>query len=181
MIQERNLDYATIGGGCFWCIEAVFSKLRGIKSAISGFAGGQLKNPTYRDVITGRTGHAEVVQISFDPSEISFGEILKIFFHVHDPTTPNRQGADVGTQYRSVVFYHNKQQEKIAQEIISEIESSGLWKDPIVTEILPITDFYKAEEYHQNYYRKNPNQPYCTFVIEPKLKKLSKFFNKGHN
>ena len=181
MIQERNLDYATIGGGCFWCIEAVFSKLRGIKSAISGFAGGQLKNPTYRDVITGRTGHAEVVQIAFDPSEISFGEILKIFFHVHDPTTPNRQGADVGTQYRSVVFYHNKQQEKIAQEIISEIESSGLWKDPIVTEILPITDFYKAEEYHQNYYRKNPNQPYCTFVIEPKLKKLSKFFNKGHN
>jgi len=180
MVQKKDLDYATIGGGCFWCIEAVFSKLYGIKSAISGFAGGQLKNPTYRDVITGRTGHAEVVQIAFDPFEINFGEILKIFFHVHDPTTPNRQGADVGTQYRSVVFYHNEQQEKIAQEIITEIESSGLWRDPVVTEILPITDFYKAEEYHQNYYMKNPDQTYCTFVIEPKLKKLSEFFHNKY-
>lgn len=176
MVQNENLDYATLGGGCFWCIEAVFSKLRGIHSVLTGYAGGHLTNPTYLDVITGRTGHAEVAQLAYDPSVIGFGEVLDVFFHIHDPTTLNRQGADVGTQYRSIVLYHNQQQLNIAHEVTNEIETSGIWKAPLVTEIAPLIEFYKAEEHHQHYYQKNPNQPYCAFVIEPKLHKISKLF-----
>ena len=151
-------------------------EVRGVKSATSGYSGGTVKNPTYREVTTGRTGHAEVVQIAFDPEVISFRDILTIFFHLHDPTTLNRQGADIGTQYRSVIFYHNSEQEKTAREVFSEIDASDLWADPLVTEISPLEEFYIAEDYHQNYFQNNPNQPYCTFVISPKLSKLRKLF-----
>ena len=174
--ENTNLEYATLGGGCFWCIEAIFMEVRGVKSATSGYSGGTVKNPTYREVTTGRTGHAEVVQIAFDPEIISYHDILTIFFHLHDPTTLNRQGADIGTQYRSVIFYHNSEQEKTAREVFSEIDASDLWADPLVTEISPLEEFYIAEDYHQNYFQNNPNQPYCTFVISPKLSKLRKLF-----
>jgi peptide-methionine (S)-S-oxide reductase len=174
--MNNNFEYATLGGGCFWCIEAVFSEVRGINAAISGYSGGTIKNPTYREVTSGRTGHAEVVQLQFDPEVISYRDILTIFFHLHDPTTLNRQGADVGTQYRSVIFYHNDEQEKVAREVFEEIDRSDLWDDPLVTEISPIQEFYRAEDYHQDYYANNPNQPYCTFVISPKMSKLRKLF-----
>ncbi|TVQ90383.1 MAG: peptide-methionine (S)-S-oxide reductase [Bacteroidetes bacterium] len=173
---NTNLEYATLGGGCFWCIEAIFMEVRGVKSATSGYSGGTVKNPTYREVTSGKTGHAEVVQIAFNPEVISFRDILVIFFHLHDPTTLNRQGADVGTQYRSVIFYHNEDQEKTASEVFREINDTDLWADPLVTEISPMEKFYVAEDYHQNYYQNNPNQPYCTFVISPKLSKLRKLF-----
>lgn len=174
--MNKNSEYATLGGGCFWCIEAVFSEVRGIHTAISGYSGGTVKNPTYREVTSGRTGHAEVVQLEFDPEVISYRDILTIFFHLHDPTTLNRQGADVGTQYRSVIFYHNEEQEKVAHEVFREIDRSDLWDNPLVTEISPLQEFYRAEDYHQDYYANNPNQPYCTFVISPKMSKLRKLF-----
>jgi len=173
---QNKSEYATIGGGCFWCIEAIFSEVRGIHSATSGYSGGTVKNPSYREVISGRTGHAEVVQLAFDPEIISYRDILEIFFHLHDPTTLNRQGADVGTQYRSVIFYHNEDQEKTARKVFEETDRSDLWDNPLVTEISPLVEFYIAEDYHQNYFKNNPNQPYCTFVISPKLSKLRKLF-----
>ncbi len=177
MEQHSNqYELATIGGGCFWCIEAIYMEVRGIESATSGYSGGKIKNPTYREVTSGRTGHAEVVQLKYDPEVITYRQILEIFFHLHDPTTLNRQGADVGTHYRSVIFYHNAEQEKIAREVFSEIDASDLWDDPLVTEITPLTAFYMAEDYHQNYFQNNPNQPYCTFVIGPKMTKLRKLF-----
>ncbi len=174
--NSEQFETATLGGGCFWCIEAVFLDVKGIISATSGYSGGHIKNPAYREVTTGRTGHAEVVQLSFDPAVISYQEILEIFFHLHDPTTLNRQGADVGTQYRSVIFYHNNDQEKKAKEVFAEIDASDLWENPLVTEISPLKEFYVAEDYHQNYYKNNPNQPYCTYVISPKMQKLRHLF-----
>ncbi|MFN2395556.1 MAG: peptide-methionine (S)-S-oxide reductase MsrA [Bacteroidales bacterium] len=174
--MDKNFEYATLGGGCFWCLEAVFSEVKGINAAISGYSGGTIKNPTYREVTSGRTGHAEVIQLQFDPEVISYRDILTIFFHLHDPTTLNRQGADVGTQYRSVIFYQNEDQEKVAREVFKEIDRSDLWDDPLVTEVSPLQEFYKAEDYHQDYYANNPNQPYCTFVISPKMSKLRKLF-----
>lgn len=167
---------ATLGGGCFWCIEAVFDELKGVESVASGYAGGKVKNPTYREVCSGMTGHAEVTQITFDPRVISFKEILQVFFTVHDPTTPNRQGADIGAQYRSVIFYHDEEQKRIAEQVIAEINAAKIWDDPIVTEIAPFTAFYKAEGYHQDYYVNNPGQPYCQVVIAPKVVKFRKQF-----
>ncbi len=173
---NENYQVATLGGGCFWCIEAIYLEMNGVISATSGYSGGKIKNPTYREVTSGMTGHAEVVQIVFDPEVISYRDILTIFFHVHDPTTLNRQGADVGTQYRSVIFYHDEDQKVIAEGVMSEISKSKLWRDPLVTELSPLTVFYIAEDYHQNYFENNPNAPYCTFVISPKLEKFRKNF-----
>lgn len=172
----KQLQLATLGGGCFWCIEAVFVELKGVEKVESGYAGGAVKNPTYRDVCTGKTGHAEVTQITFDSSVVSFQEILQVFFTIHDPTTLNRQGADVGTQYRSVIFYHDDEQKKIAHQAIAEMNAAKIWDNPIVTEIAPYTEFYKAEGYHQNYYANNPGQPYCQVVIAPKVVKFRKQF-----
>jgi peptide-methionine (S)-S-oxide reductase len=171
-----RMELATIGGGCFWCIEAVFLQVRGIHSSTSGYSGGHVKNPAYREVTTGNSGHAEVVQLKFDPEIISYEQILEIFFHLHDPTTLNRQGADVGTQYRSVIFFHDAAQEKTASEVFARIDESDLWPNPLVTQIEPLENFYVAEDYHQNYYRNNPNQPYCTYVISPKMAKLRSLF-----
>lgn len=167
---------ATLGAGCFWCTEAVFLNVKGVIKVESGYSGGQLKNPTYRQVCTGQTGHAEVTQITFDPAVISFEDILEVFWNTHDPTTLNRQGADEGTQYRSVVFYHNQEQKKIAEQYKKQLEASKIYKNPIVTEISPFTEFFKAEDYHQNYYALNPNQGYCQFVIRPKVEKFKKQF-----
>lgn len=178
---DNNFQLATLGGGCFWCLEAIFMEVKGIESVTSGYSGGTVKNPAYREVTTGRTGHAEVVQVKFDPEIISFKDILEIFFHLHDPTTLNRQGADVGTQYRSVIFYHDENQEETAREVFKEIDASDLWDDPLVTEISPMTAFYVAEDYHQNYFQNNPSQPYCTFVIGPKMQKLRKLFKEKLN
>lgn len=165
-------EFATFGGGCFWCIEAVFERIDGVQSVTSGYAGGMKKNPTYEEVCTGRTGHAEVVQIEYDPKKISYDELLDIFWKAHDPTTLNRQGADVGTQYRSIILYHNEAQKGAALKSKGNIGSSGAFSDPIVTEIEPLDTFYPAEQYHQNYYEKNPSAGYCTIVIRPKLKKM---------
>lgn len=170
------MELATLGSGCFWCTEAVFQQLKGVQSVVSGYSGGQVENPTYEQVTTGRTGHAEVCQIQFDPEQISYEDMLEVFFSTHDPTTLNRQGNDVGTQYRSVIFYHNEEQKKSAERVKKELDESGTWKNPIVTEIIPFDKFYKAEDYHQNYYRNNPNQGYCRLVIAPKLKKFEKVF-----
>ena len=169
-------EKATLGGGCFWCIEAVFQKLKGVQSVVSGYAGGKIPNPSYERVCSGATGHAEVVQITFDPAVISYADVLYVFWRLHDPTTLNRQGADVGTQYRSVIFYHDEQQKEIAERSKAETESAGLYPDAIVTEISPLPEFYAAEGYHQNYYRNNPNQPYCRFVVDPKIQKLQREF-----
>jgi peptide-methionine (S)-S-oxide reductase len=171
-----NHEVATLAGGCFWCLEAVFDQLKGVENVESGYAGGHVLNPTYRMVCTGETGHAEVVQITFDPSLISFKELLQVFFTIHDPTTLNRQGADVGTQYRSAIFYHTPEQKDVAEEVVAEMVAAKVWDDPIVTEITRITDFYPAEEYHRDYYLRNPNQPYCQVVIAPKVAKLRKHF-----
>jgi peptide-methionine (S)-S-oxide reductase len=165
---------ATLGGGCFWCLEAIYDDLKGVEKVESGYAGGNSPNPSYKQVCTGTTGHAEVVQLDFNPNVISYRDILHIFFTIHDPTTLNRQGADVGTQYRSVIFYHDDEQRKIAKEVIGEIEAAGLWANPIVTELTPLDEFYKAEEYHQEYFANNPNQPYCQVVIAPKVAKFRK-------
>ncbi len=170
------MESITLGGGCFWCIEAVFQEIKGVKSVVSGYAGGHTKNPTYKDVTAGKTGHAEVCQIYYDEEDISFDEILEVFFEAHDPTTLNRQGADVGTQYRSIILYHSEEQREKADQYIATLEKSGKWKNPIVTEIMPLEEFYRAEDYHQNYYRTNPNQGYCRIVIKPKLEKVKKTF-----
>lgn len=163
-------EVATLGGGCFWCVEAVYQDLQGVLKVESGYSGGNIDNPSYREVCSGLTGHAEVVQVTFDPAVISFKEILEVFFTVHDPTTLNRQGNDTGTQYRSAIFYHSPQQKTIAEEV--KAASAEIWDDPIVTEITPFDKFFKAEDYHQNYYKDNPNQGYCSFVIAPKVKKF---------
>lgn len=167
---------ATLGGGCFWCLEAVYQELRGIESVVSGYAGGNIANPTYEQVSSARTGHAEVVQLTFNPEEISFREILEVFFTIHDPTTRNRQGNDVGPQYRSAIFYHDEAQKATAQEIIGEFEAQNLWANPIVTEVAPLQAFYAAEAYHQNYFRNHPQAGYCRVVIEPKVAKFRKKF-----
>ena len=162
----------TLGGGCFWCLEAVYDQLEGVLDVVSGYAGGQLVDPDYKSVCSGTTGHAEVVQVTFDPQEISFKEILEVFFTIHDPTTLNRQGADVGTQYRSAIFYHNEDQQAAAEQVIAEIEAAKIWPNPIVTEITPLDVFYPAEDYHQEYFQRNPYQGYCQVVIAPKVAKF---------
>jgi peptide-methionine (S)-S-oxide reductase len=174
--MNDNLDTAVLGAGCFWCIEALFQNLKGVHNVEAGYSGSKVKNPTYDDVCTGTTGHTEVTRITFDSEIISFEQLLDVFWRTHDPTTLNRQGADVGTQYRSVIFYNNEEQRKIAEESKQSVGSSGLWKELIVTEIIPLEEFYKAENYHQNYYNNNSNQPYCSAVITPKLKKFLKEF-----
>ncbi len=174
--KNKDLSLATFGGGCFWCIEAVFNRVRGVHSATSGFAGGHVRNPSYREVTTGNTGHAEVVRVAFDPEEVSYLQLLEIFFRVHDPTTLNRQGADVGTQYRSAIFFHDDNQQTVAEKVKSRLEQEKIWQDPIVTGITPLEAFYKAEEHHQNYFEKNPNQGYCQMVIMPKVKKFKNLF-----
>lgn len=176
MIDTTKYQVATFGEGCFWCTEAVFQRLNGVAKVESGYSGGTVPNPTYDAVCTGKTGHAEATQIFFDPKIISFKELLEVFWKTHDPTTMNRQGADVGTQYRSVIFYHNDEQKKLAEEYKQKLEAEKIWKDPIVTEISPFKNFYKAEDYHQDYYNRNGSQPYCTFVITPKIEKFEKVF-----
>jgi peptide-methionine (S)-S-oxide reductase len=169
-------ETTVLGGGCFWCLEAVYTELRGVQTVISGYAGGSVDNPSYELVCSGRTGHAEVVQLTFDPSEISFREILEVFFTIHDPTTLNRQGNDVGPQYRSIILYTSPEQEQIAREVIAEITASGIWPRPIVTQIEPLARFYPAEAYHQNYFERNPYQPYCQIIIAPKVAKARQKF-----
>jgi peptide-methionine (S)-S-oxide reductase len=176
MLTHSQKEVATLGGGCFWCLEAVYDEVRGVAAVVSGYAGGSVANPSYREVTSGRTGHAEVVQITFNPQEVSFKELLEVFFTIHDPTTLNRQGADVGTQYRSVIFTHSPEQKAVAEQVIAEMEAAGLWPDPIVTEIAPLTDFYEAEDYHQEYYAQNPEQGYCQVVIAPKVAKFRRQF-----
>lgn len=176
MTEATKTEQATLGGGCFWCLEAAFELLRGVKSVVSGYAGGQTPRPNYESVCTGRTGHAEVVQITFDPSVITFDDLLDVFFAIHDPTTLNRQGADQGTQYRSVIFPHDAEQERQARAKIAATEAEGVWSTPIVTTIEPLTEFYPAEAYHQGYYRGNPRQSYCQVVISPKVAKLRQKF-----
>lgn len=166
----QQLETAVFGGGCFWCVEAVFEKVDGVKSVVSGYAGGAKPEPTYEEVSSGATGHAEVVQIQFDPAVVSYEKLLDIFWKAHDATTPNRQGADFGTQYRSIILYSNEQQKRAAEKSMKE--AAAAFDDPITTDVKPLARFYKAEEYHQDYFRKNPNAPYCVFVIQPKLKKL---------
>lgn len=172
-------EITTLAGGCFWCLEAIYDQLKGVTDVVSGYTGGHIKNPTYKQICTGTTGHAEVVQVTFDPAVISLHEILQVFFTIHDPTTLNRQGADVGTQYRSAIFYHSPEQQAIAEQVIAEIESAKIWDNPIVTEVAALDVFYPAEDYHQEYYENNPNQGYCMVVIAPKVTKFrQKFLNK---
>jgi len=169
-------ELATLGGGCFWCLEPIFEELRGVGQVLPGYAGGRVANPTYHQVCGGDTGHAEVVQVEFDPSAISYADLLRVFLTVHDPTTPNRQGADVGTQYRSAIFYHSPEQKAAAEQVIAEIEREGVWSRPIVTEVAPLKVFYPAEDYHVDYYANNPNQGYCRVVIDPKVAKFRQKF-----
>jgi len=169
-------ETATLGGGCFWCLEAIFKELRGVENVVSGYSGGSVPDPTYVEVSTGTTGHAEAVQITFDPGIISFRELLQIFFTFHDPTTLNRQGADVGTQYRSVIFYNTPEQRDMARKVIADLEAEKIWDAPIVTQVVQFTAFYPAEEYHQDYFMRNPHQPYCRAVIAPKVVKLRRQF-----
>lgn len=176
--MSNNLETATFGTGCFWCTEAIFQDLKGVHQVISGYSGGSVENPSYQQVCTGTTGHAEVVQITFDPEVISFTDLLYVFWRTHDPTTLNRQGADVGPQYRSVIFYHNEEQKTLAEKSLEETNASELWPNPIVTEISPYQTFYQAEDYHHNYYKTNPNQPYCRMVIDPKVRKFRKAFQE---
>jgi peptide-methionine (S)-S-oxide reductase len=170
--MHARREVATFGGGCFWCIEPIFDALEGVEDVVSGYAGGSVENPTYREVCTGTTGHAEVVQVTFDPDRIGYRELLEIFLTVHDPTTPNRQGADVGTQYRSIILYHSPEQKATAEAVIGDVEAARVWPAPIVTELAPFDVFYPAEAYHQEYFTRNPGQPYCRVVIEPKLAKF---------
>ncbi len=174
--MSKTLDTATFGGGCFWCVEAIFQQMEGVEKVISGYSGGKVDNPTYKEICTGTTGHAEVAQIIYDPSVVSYDELLKAFWSTHDPTTLNRQGADVGTQYRSVIFYHNDNQKQLAEKYKSELDKTGVFGSPIVTEISPFAKMYIAEDYHQNYYNDNKNQGYCQYVIAPKLEKFKKVF-----
>ena len=176
--MEANQKYETVtlGAGCFWCVEAIYSRVNGVISVTSGYSGGHVENPTYNDVCTGTTGHAEVIQVVYDPAVIPLAKILEIYFKTHDPTTMNRQGADIGTQYRSVIFYRNEEQKKVAEEIKAMLDKSGIWKDPIITIIEPFKNFYKAESYHQDYFENNSKQPYCQMVINPKVEKFEKLF-----
>lgn len=177
--SDNKRETATLAGGCFWCLEAVYNQLRGVQSVESGYAGGHIPNPTYQQVCTGGTGHAEVVQITFDPTVITFRDLLEIFFTIHDPTTLNRQGADVGTQYRSAIFYHTPEQKETAEQIINEMNAEKVWDSRIVTEVVPLKEFYRAEDYHQEYYQNNSAQPYCQVVIAPKVAKFrQKYFEK---
>lgn len=174
--NQENLETATFGSGCFWCTEAVFQQVDGVEKVVSGYMGGKVKNPTYREVCSGLTGHAEVIQVQYNPSKVTYDELLEIFWGTHDPTTLNRQGADVGTQYRSVVFYHTDNQKQLAETYKKKLDESGAFNNPIVTEISPAVVFYPAEDYHQNYYNLNGNAPYCSYVIQPKLEKFKKVF-----
>ncbi|HZI41064.1 MAG TPA: peptide-methionine (S)-S-oxide reductase MsrA [Gemmatimonadaceae bacterium] len=176
MSNSGEREVATLGGGCFWCLDAVYRQLRGVEKVVSGYAGGTVANPSYREVCGGRTGHAEVVQITFDPMEISYRDLLDVFFTIHDPTTKDRQGADIGSQYRSIVLTHSDEQARVAREAITEITAEKVWDDPIVTEIVPLTTFYPAEAYHQDYFANNPDQGYCQAVIAPKVAKFRRKF-----
>ena len=178
MVDNDNLKKATFGSGCFWCSEAIFERVDGVHSVVSGYAGGKVENPTYEQICSGSTGHAEVTQITYDPGITTYDDLLQIFWKTHDPTTLNRQGNDIGTQYRSVIFYHDDEQKLLAEKYKEDLNASGAWKDPIVTEISPHTVFYMAEDYHQNYYVSNPNQGYCSFIIAPKLEKFEKVFKE---
>ena len=170
------MEQATFGAGCFWCVEAVFQDLNGVEKVVSGYTGGRIANPTYKEVCSGLTGHAEVAQITYDPSKISFAELLEVFWKTHDPTTLNRQGADVGTQYRSAIFYHNDEQRRLAEEYKKKLNAAHAFPNPVVTEIVPLQKFYVAENYHQNYYNQNGQQPYCQFVVKPKVDKVRQVF-----
>ncbi len=174
--QMKNLELATFGAGCFWCVEAIFQRLEGVEKVESGYSGGKVKNPTYKEVCTGNTGHAEVCQLTFDPTIISFEELLEVFWQTHNPTTLNQQGNDIGTQYRSAIFYHNDNQKELANKYKKKLMEEKVFDDPIVTEIKPFTTFYVAEDYHQNYFNQNGNQPYCSIVIAPKVEKFKKVF-----
>ena len=176
IMENKNLETATLGAGCFWCVEAVFDDLKGVTDVVSGYSGGHKENPTYQEVCSETTGHAEVVNVEFDPAEISFKEILQVFFTVHDPTQLNRQGNDIGTSYRSAIFYHDEKQKEIAEETIKEIEAEKIYDQPIVTQIAPFDKFYLAENYHQEYFANNPNQPYCAAVVAPKVAKFRQKF-----
>ncbi len=176
--NPAKIETATFGNGCFWCTEAIFQQIDGVVSVASGYSGGTVDNPTYKQVCTGNTGHAEVIQITYDPAKVSFSDLLEVFWSTHDPTTLNRQGADVGTQYRSAVFYHTEEQRQLAEQYKKELDASKAFDNPIVTEITPFSKFYKAEDYHQNYYNQNGEQPYCQFVIRPKMEKFKKVFEK---
>jgi peptide-methionine (S)-S-oxide reductase len=175
-MNTENLETITLAGGCYWCIEAIYQRLDGVVKVESGFSGGTMKNPSYRDVCTGETGHAECVQVTFDKTKTSLDEVFKVFFTVHDPTTLNRQGADEGTQYRSAIFYRTEEQKKAAESIIADLTKAGVYSDPIVTQVVPFTVFYKAEDYHQDYYNQHGSQPYCQIVIRPKVEKFEKVF-----
>lgn len=175
-VMNTNKEIATLAGGCFWCLEAVYNDLRGVEKVVSGYMGGYVTNPTYRQVCMGTTGHAEVVQLTFDPQTVSYRELLEVFFTIHDPTTLNRQGADIGTQYRSAIFYHSEEQKAEAESVIKELTEAGLWDSPIVTEVSPAPEFYPAEDYHQEYFANNPYQPYCIGVVAPKVSKFRKKF-----
>ncbi len=174
----EELQQATFGSGCFWCTEAFFQRLAGVVKVESGYSGGKIRNPTYREVCSGLTGHAEVVQITYDPEQVSYEDLLEVFFSTHDPTTLNRQGADTGTQYRSVIFYHNEEQKRLAEEFQKQLEAAKAFRNPIVTEIAPFTEFFVAEDYHQNYFNENGEAPYCQFVIAPKLDKFTRSFKQ---
>lgn len=169
-----EVEVATLGGGCFWCLEAVYLEVRGVQSVMSGYSGGSIIDPTYEQICGGNTGHAEVVQVVFDPAIVPFGDLLRIFFSIHDPTSLNRQGGDVGTQYRSAIFYHSQEQKRITEDIIAELNHDGIWKKAVVTEVVELAEFYPAEEYHHNYFQQNSRQPYCQVVISPKLSKFRK-------
>lgn len=175
-MENSKLELATFGSGCFWCVEAIFQRVEGVEKVASGYSGGYVKNPSYKEVCEGTTGHAEVCQLSYDPEQVSYDELLEIFWQTHDPTTLNRQGNDVGTQYRSVVFYHNEDQKVLAEKYKKELDEAGIYQNPIVTEIAPYETFYVAEDYHQNYFNENGSQPYCSFVIQPKVEKFKKVF-----
>lgn len=175
-MQSNEKEITTLAGGCFWCLEAVYDELKGVEDVVSGYAGGHMPRPSYERVCTGETGHAEVVQITFDPRVVSFGEILKVFFTIHDPTTLNRQGADAGTQYRSAIFYHTPEQKTVAEQTIAEITAAKIWDKPIVTEVTPFKEFYPAEDYHQEYFKRNPYQGYCQMVVAPKVAKFRQKF-----
>ncbi len=177
--SNQTTEIATLAGGCFWCLEAVYVELKGVEKVESGYMGGAVANPSYKLVCSGTTGHAEVVQVTFNPQQVAYGDLLKIFFTIHDPTTLNRQGYDVGTQYRSAIFYHSPEQKAVAESVIAELNAEHIWDAPIVTEVSPLTTFYKAEDYHQNYYENNPNQSYCRAVVAPKVSKFRKlYFNQ---
>ena len=175
-MPSNQTELATLAGGCFWCLEAVFTQLRGVESVVSGYAGGNVPNPSYEMVCTGTTGHAEVVQLRFDPAVVSYRDLLQVFFTMHDPTTLNQQGADVGTQYRSAIFYHSEEQGAAAKQVVEELTASGLWDDPLVTELVPLDTFYPAEADHREYYERNSAQPYCQAVIAPKVAKLRRHY-----